>query len=54
MTIEEAQQKCKKLSFKQCGGITFVPEKGFSPRIGNDGLKDLIGTLSCLRPETGK
>ena len=54
-TIEEAKQKCTELYFEKCGGVTFVQERGYSPRIGSDGPKitSKNGRVSYLRPKPG-
>lgn len=57
-TLEEAVQSCVKLSFDDCGGITYTPASsahlqmpGYQPRRANNPKSSSRGEVSYIRPE---
>ena len=53
-TLEDAKKKCKTLPLYDCGGITYLPHRGFELRVGKNGPKRVpsskTGRISYIRP----
>ena len=52
-TLEEAQQKCEELTFEDCCGITWIPQRGYQLRRENHPRRSPRGENSYVRPEPG-
>ena len=50
-TLEEAKEKCLQLPSDDCRGVTWMPNVGYEPRRGTNGLQTSSrGEVSYIRP----